>query len=66
MAFTIRKARIKDVQPIYDLLKHMASKGLLLPRSLSKFDEVIQTFGVGETEDGRVAGVAALQIAWDN
>mgnify|MGYP003623333448 FL=1 len=66
MAFTIRKARIKDVQPIYDLLKHMASKGLLLPRSLSNLYEMIQTFWVGETEDGRVAGVAALQIAWDN
>ena len=66
MAFIIRRARIKDVQPIYDLLKHMAAKGLLLPRSLSNLYEMIQTFWVGETEDGRVVGVAALQIAWDN
>ena len=66
MAFKIRKARIKDVQPIYDLLRHMASKGLLLPRSLSNLYEMVQTFWVGETEDGRVAGVAALQVAWEN
>lgn len=66
MAFKIRKARLTDVQAIYDLLKHMASKGLLLPRSLSNLYEMVQTFWVGEAEDGRVAGVAALQVAWEN
>ena len=28
MAFKVRKARIQDVQSIYDLLKHMAAKVL--------------------------------------
>lgn len=66
MAFKVRKARIEDVQSIYDLLKHMASKGLLLPRSLSNLYEMVQTFWVGENEEGRVIGVAALQVAWEN
>lgn len=66
MAFKVRKARIEDVQSIYDLLKHMAAKGLLLPRSLSNLYEMVQTFWVGENEEGRVIGVAALQVAWEN
>lgn len=66
MPFKIRKAGVNDVQAIYDLLKHMASKGLLLPRSLSNLYEMVQTFWVGEDENGQVAGVAALQVAWEN
>ncbi len=64
--FHIRKARLGDVQAIYDLLKHMAGRGLLLPRSLSNLYEMVQTFWVGEDEAGRVVGVAALQVAWEN
>lgn len=65
MAFNIRKARVTDVPAIYDLLKHMASKQLLLPRSLSNLYEMVQTFFVGENDEGRVVGVAALQVAWE-
>lgn len=64
MTFNIRKAHVGDVQAIYDLLKHMAAKGLLLPRSLSNIYEMVQTFWVAEDNQGRVAGVAALQVAW--
>ncbi len=63
---SIRKARISDVHSIYELLKHMAGRGLLLPRSLSNLYEMIQTFWVAENGDGRVVGVAALQVAWEN
>lgn len=64
MTLNIRKARVSDVQAIYDLLKNMAAKGLLLPRSLSNLYEMVQTFWVGEDNQGRVVGVAALQVAW--
>lgn len=63
---SIRKARISDVHSIYELLKHMAGLGLLLPRSLSNLYEMIQTFWVAENDDGQVVGVAALQVAWEN
>lgn len=66
MTFNIRKARVSDVQAIYDLLKRMAGQGLLLPRSLSNLYEMVQTFWVGLDERDRVVGVAALQVAWDN
>ena len=65
MSFTIRKAEIGDVPAIYNLLKQMAAKGLLLPRSLSNLYEMIQTFRVGLDEEGQVVGVAALQVAWE-
>ncbi|MDR2934658.1 MAG: N-acetyltransferase, partial [Candidatus Adiutrix sp.] len=65
-AFTIRKARLDDVPAIYELLKDKARRGFLLPRSLANIYEMIQTFWVGEAEDGRVAGTAALQVAWEN
>ena len=63
--FKIRKARLDDVPAIYELLKHMAGRGLLLPRSRANIYEMIQTFWVGETEDGLVVGTASLQVAWE-
>jgi len=65
-SFSIRKARLNDVPAIYELLKHMARRELLLPRSLSEIYEMVQTFWVGETPGGRVAGAAALQVIWEN
>ncbi|UQZ89820.1 GNAT family N-acetyltransferase [Deltaproteobacteria bacterium Smac51] len=65
MSSRIRKARVNDVQAIYDLLKHMAAQGLLLPRSLSNLYEAVQSFFVAEDDEGKVIGVAALQVAWE-
>ncbi len=65
MAFQTRKARLSDIAAIYDLLKRMASGGLLLPRSLSNLYEMVQTFWVTEDQDGRLAGAGALQVAWE-
>lgn len=62
---TIRKARVSDVQAIYDLLKDMAAQRLLLPRSLSNIYETVQTFFVAENEKGEMIGTAALQVAWE-
>lgn len=65
MAFICRKARLEDVPAIYDLLREMAGKGLLLPRSRSNLYEMVQTFWVIEDEHKAVAGVGALQVAWE-
>jgi len=66
LPFTIRKARLDDVPAIYELLKHMAGRGLLLPRSLANLYEMVQTFWVGEAGDSRVVGAASLQVAWES
>lgn len=65
MSTRIRKARVTDVQAIYDLLKYMAGQRLLLPRSLSNLYEAVQTFSVAENDEGRIIGAAALQVAWE-
>lgn len=66
MSSKLRKARCTDVQPIYELLKHMAARQLLLPRSLANIYESLQTFFVAEDDGGQITGVAALQVAWEN
>lgn len=63
--FRIRKADLSDVPDIYQLLKHMAGRELLLPRSLSNLYEMVQTFQVAENEDGQVVGAVAIQVAWE-
>lgn len=63
--FEIRKAVLNDVPHIYKLLKHMAGKELLLPRSLSNLYEMIQTFQVAINEGGQVVGTVAIQVAWE-
>lgn len=68
MDFIVRKARIKDVGPIYELLKKLASGGLLLPRSYVNLYEMLQTFYVAETteDSGTICGTGALQVAWED
>ena len=61
----IRKARINDVKPIQKLLTHFASRGDMLPRSLSELYESIRDFYVFE-EGGVILGVSALHIVWED
>ncbi|HID97404.1 MAG TPA: N-acetyltransferase [Thermodesulfobacteriaceae bacterium] len=62
----IRKARISDIKAIHALLTHFAEKSLLLPRSLSELYGQLRDYTVIETPEGDIAGVAALNVCWDN
>jgi amino-acid N-acetyltransferase len=66
MTHTVRKANVEDVPAIYDLLRRLAGQGLLLPRSYVDLYESLQSFHVVDdaAAPGRLAGVAALQVAW--
>ncbi|MDR2406044.1 MAG: N-acetyltransferase [Deltaproteobacteria bacterium] len=68
MSFIVRKARVTDVGTIYELLKKLASEGLLLPRSYANLYEMLQTLYVAEPEDspGTICGTASLQVAWED
>jgi amino-acid N-acetyltransferase len=66
MDYLVRKARVGDAGAIYDLLRLLAADGLLLPRSYSNIYEMLQTFYVAEGRDGTLAGVGALQVAWED
>ncbi len=61
----LRKARITDVKEIQRLLTHFANRGDMLSRSLSELYEAIRDFYIIE-ESGRLLGVSALHIVWDD
>lgn len=62
----IRKARINDIKAIHGLLAFFASKGLLLPRSLSELYDHLRDYSVLEDDNGELIGVVALHICWEN
>ena len=61
----IRKAAIRDIQPIQQLINSFAAKDLMLARSLNELYENIRDFFVYE-EKGVVIGCSALHISWDD
>lgn len=63
--YTIRKARLKDVQELQKLINGFADRGDLLPRSLNDLYENIRDFYIAEI-DGRIVGSCALHVSWAN
>jgi len=61
----IRKAVIKDIKTIQNLINGFAKKDLMLPRSLNELYENLRDFFVYE-DKGKVAGCCALHISWDD
>jgi len=61
----IRKARIKDIKQIQNLINSFAKKDLMLPRSLNELYENIRDFWV-VAENQKIMGCCALHISWDD
>jgi len=61
----LRKAQIHDVKEIQKLLLHYANRGDMLSRSLSELYESLRDFYIVE-EEGRIVGVSALHIVWED
>lgn len=61
----IRKAKIKDIKQIQELINAFAKRDLMLPRSLNELYEGLRDFWVAE-EGKKIAGCAALHISWDD
>ncbi|MDY7000213.1 MAG: N-acetyltransferase [Thermodesulfobacteriota bacterium] len=66
MSFLIRKAGVRDVGPIHDLLMGYADQGLLLPRSFSDLYGHVRDFFVLAPESGPVKGCCALSVVWED
>jgi len=66
MSFLIRKAGVRDVKPIHDLLMGYADKGLLLPRPLSDLYGHVRDFFVLARESGPAKGCCALSVVWED
>ena len=61
----IRKAKIKDIKAIHELLQLYGSKGELLPRPLSQLYDHARDFMVYADPQDQVLGCCALQFCWD-
>ena len=61
----IRKAGIKDIKKIQELIACFARQDVMLERSLNELYENIRDFWVYE-EKGKIYGCAALHISWDD
>ena len=61
----VRKARAADGPAIQQLLAHFASRGELLHRTLNEVYQHLRDFVVGEV-DGRIVGVCALWLYWED
>ncbi len=63
----IRKATIKDVKSIHNLLKHYGEEGILLSRPLSELYDHVRDFSVyHDPGEDRVTGCCALQFCWED
>ena len=63
----IRKATVKDIRVIHQLLQHYGQIGELLARPLSELYDHVRDFTVYEEKNtGRVVGCCALQFCWED
>jgi amino-acid N-acetyltransferase len=62
---SIRKATIKDIPEIREIINYHAKKEVMLPRSLSELYECTRSFYVYEI-DGEILGCCALQVSWED
>jgi len=57
----VRKAEMRDIHPILDLINSYAAKGIMLPRTEFDLSENIRDFSVAYQDD-RLAGCGALHF----
>jgi len=61
----MRKAKVGDVRTIQGLIEASASKGEMLPRSLSEIYDHLRDFYICE-KDRSLVGACALHICWED
>ena len=61
----IRKAKIKDIKQIQELIAYFAKQDVMLPRSLNELYENIRDFWVYE-QKGKIYACVALHISWND
>lgn len=61
----IRKAKIKDIKHIQELINSFARQDMMLARSLNELYENLRDFWVAE-DKGKLIGCAAMHISWDD
>ncbi|MGH9375954.1 MAG: N-acetyltransferase [Terriglobia bacterium] len=59
---TIRKAELRDVPAIFEMINHYAAERVMLPRPLTDLFECVREFWIAESEGGEVSGCGALKF----
>ena len=59
-----RTATFRDVESIHKIVNDYAEQGLMLARSRNSIYETLRDFVLAE-DDGKVVGVGALHLVWD-
>ena len=59
MSAVCRRARLGDVEPLYQMIQGYAERGIMLPRSRKVLEKQIEEFVVAES-DGMVIGCGSL------
>ncbi len=58
----IRKAELRDVPVIFEMINHYAAEKIMLPRPLTDLYESVREFLVAGDEEAQVAGCGALKF----
>lgn len=59
---SIRKAELRDVPLIFEMINHYAAERIMLPRPLTDLYESVREFSVAEADDGSVLACGALKL----
>jgi amino-acid N-acetyltransferase len=62
----LRKAAMRDVEAMLQLIAHWARRGAMLPKSREVLYTEIRDFYLLETQDGGVAGTVGLHVLWSD
>lgn len=65
-AFTVRRARVKDIPAIQDLIWPLVEQRILLGKDSAVLYGAVQEFRIAESEDRQVVGCGALHVLWDD
>jgi amino-acid N-acetyltransferase len=64
--YRIRRARVKDVPAVQDLVAPLVAERILLGKDLAVLYGAVQEFRIAEAPDGTVVGCGALHVLWDD
>jgi amino-acid N-acetyltransferase len=62
----IRKAKVQDIHTIKKLIEPYGKAGAMLPVTLAELYDRIRSYFLYENDGGRIVGVAALHVSWDD
>lgn len=65
-SFTVRRARVKDIPAIQDLMAPLVAQRILLGKDAAVLYGAVQEFRIAEADSGAVIGCGALHVMWDD